>query len=125
MDNLVDSNSIQIPSTSSIQSNCILMNDNADAETIVSSTEHTTIESIDGPDSAVKNNYATDVKSLLQETTTTTTGEYRNSAQSHVAIVTASASTNQNKCVTNESQQSNSNGREKSKTTSDKGWHTD
>lgn len=115
MDNVIDPNSVRIESsTSTVERNCISMNDYAEAETIVSSTEHTTVEPNDNPNGAVNKNYAIDVKSPLPKSSS---DEYRKGTQSHVAIV--STASNQNKCEANASQQHN-NSMDKTKS-NDKG----
>lgn len=100
MDNLIALDIAQIQPMSGVEPICNSISDNAEAETIVSSTEHTAIDAIDIPNRALNKNYAIDAKSSLQESST---GEYRNSAKSHVDIITASASSNQNKSLWKES----------------------
>lgn len=113
MDNLIVLDGAQIQPKNDVEPICNSLSDNAEAETIVSSTEYTTIDAIDIPNRALNKNYAIDAKSSLQESST---GEYRKSAKCHVDILTVSASSNQNKSLTNESKHRS----EKSKT-SEKG----
>lgn len=109
MDNLIVMDIAQIQPISGVEPNCNSISENAEAETIVSSTEHTTNDAIDIPNCALNKDYAIDAKSSLQQTST---DEHSKSAKSHVDIVIASESSNQNKSLTKESKHRS----EKSKT---------
>lgn len=113
MDNLIVLDRAQIQPMSGVEPIRNSISDNAEPETIVSSTEHTTIDAIDNRNRALNKNYAIDAKSSSRKSST---GEYRKSAKSHVDIVTAIAPSNQSKSLSNESKHRS----EKSKT-SEKG----
>lgn len=100
MDNLIDSNGRQIQSCS-IELNCNTLSDNGEAETIVSSTEQTSIERNLDPKCANNKDYASNVMATMPNKSI---DEHRNSAQSHVVIGTANVSSNEHKSATIESQ---------------------